>query len=290
VRVSSSPLALAPTPTISLAILGIAAIAAAGAWFARKPGRTGAIEDRRWPWTLIAGARRRLGDGGWPWLLVVSALVLVGGLAALMLVTWSLGALAKTSPVVRLDRPVFSWFIEHRAEWLTAPVRGFTGIGSYTATALIAVAAGVLLALRRRAVLPLVLLLTVPVEKYLQQWVGALVDAPQPPAATSIGPVGGFPSGGSARVVLVCGMAAWLLAEQRSGRRWVVAAWTATAVLAFVEGWSRMYLGRHWLVDVLGGWVFGALLMLVLLVAATLLPLPAAGRRWREPGLAGDGA
>ena len=287
---SSSLVALAPTPTISLAVLGIAAIAAAGAWFARKPGRTVTIEQRRWPWTLVAGARRRLGDGGKPWLLVVSALVLVGGLAALVLVTWTLGALTKTSPVVRLDRPVLSWFIGHRAAWLTSPVRGFTGIGSYTATAVIAVVAGVLLALRRRTVLPLVLLLAVPAEKYLQQWTGALVHAPRPPAATSIGPVGGFPSGGSARVVLVCGMAAWLLAEQRASRRLVVAAWTATALLAFVEGWSRMYLGRHWMVDVLGGWVFGALIMLVLLAAATLLPLPAAGRRWRERGLAGDRA
>jgi membrane-associated phospholipid phosphatase len=287
---SSSPVALAPTPTISLAVLGIAAIAAAGAWFARKPGRTGAIGERRWPWTLIAAARRRLGDGGRPWLLVVSALVLVGGLAALVLVTWSLGALTKTSPVVRLDRPVLTWFVEHRAAWLTAAVRGFTGIGSYTATGVVAVVAGVLLALRRRAILPLVLLVTVPAEKYLQQWVGALVHAPRPPASTSIGPVGGFPSGGSARVVLVFGMAVWLLAEQRSGRRLVVAAWTITALLAFVEGWSRMYLGRHWMVDVLGGWVFGALIMLVLLAAATLLPLPAAGRRWSRRGLAGDSA
>ncbi len=84
-------------------------------------------------------------------------------------------------------------------------------------------------------------------------------------------------------------MAAWLLAEQRSSRRSVVAAWTATALLAFAEGWSRMYLGRHWMVDVLGGWLFGALIMVVLLAAATLLPLPARHRPRRRT-LAGDRA
>jgi membrane-associated phospholipid phosphatase len=288
--VSSPPVAPTPTPTLTLAVLGVAAIVAAGAWLARTPGRTGAIEDRRWPWSRIAELRRRLGDGGRPWLVLLSALVLVLGVAALLLVTWGIGALTKTGPVVRLDRPVYDWFVEHRAAWLTAPVEWFTGIGSYTATGVISAVCGIALALRRRTVLPLVLLLTVPLEKYLQLWSGTLVHAPRPPAASSIGPVGGFPSGGSARVVLVCGMAVWLLAEQRSSRRLVVAAWTVTALLAFAEGWSRMYLGRHWVVDVLGGWLFGALIMVVLLAAATLLPLPAAGGRLRRRELASDRA
>jgi membrane-associated phospholipid phosphatase len=287
--VSSPPVASAPTPTLTLAVLGIAAIVAVAAWLARTPGRTGAIEDRRWPWSRIAGLRRRLGDGGRPWLVLLSALVLVGGMAALLLVTWGIGVLTKTGPVMRLDRPVYDWFVGHRAAWLTGPVLFFTGIGNYQATAVISVVAGVALALRRRTVLPLVLLSTVLVEKYLQQWVGALAHAPKPPVSSAIGPVGGFPSGGSARVLLVCGMAAWLLAEQRSSRRLVVAAWTVTALLAFAEGWSRMYLGRHWMVDVLGGWLFGALIMVVLLAAATLLPLPAR-RRLRRRALASDRA
>lgn len=283
---SSPPVASTPTPTLTLAVLGVAAIVAAGAWLARTPGRTGALADRRWPWSRIAELRRRLGDGGRSWLVLLSALVLVLGVAALLLVTWGVGALTKTGPVVRLDRPVYDWFVAHRAAWLTAPVESFTGIGSYTATGVISTVCGVLLALRRRTVLPLVLLLTVPLEKYLQLWSGTLVHAPRPPAASSIGPVGGFPSGGSARVVLVCGMAVWLLAEQRSSRRLVVAAWTVTALLAFAEGWSRMYLGRHWMVDVLGGWLFGALIMVVLLAAATLLPLPAARGSLRRRELA----
>jgi membrane-associated phospholipid phosphatase len=287
--VSSPPVASAPTPTLTFAVLGVVAIVAAGTWLARRPGRTGGIEDRGWPWSRIAGLRRRLGDGGRPLLLLLSALVLVVGVGALLLVTWGIGALTKTGPVVRLDRPVYDWFVAHRAAWLTAPVESFTGIGSYTAAGVISAVCGALLALRGRTVLPLVLLLTVPLEKYLQLWSGTLVDAPRPPAASSIGPVGGFPSGGSARVVLVCGMAAWLLAEQRSSRRLVVGAWTVTALLAFGEGWSRMYLGRHWVVDVLGGWLFGALIMVVLLAAATLLPLPA-GRRLRRRELAGDRA
>ncbi len=100
------------------------------------------------------------------------------------------------------------------------------------------------------------------------------MHAPRPPTALSIGPPGTFPSGGSARVVLVCGMVAWMLARHSVGWRLAVGGWTVAALLAFAEGYSRLYLGRHWVVDVLGGWVFGALLLVVLLAAATLSPLP----------------
>src|SRR6266704_2308327 len=96
--------------------------------------------------------------------------------------------------------------------------------------------------------------------------------------AGAAAPAGAFPSGGSARVVLVGGMVAWLLARRSRDRRAAGAAWTVVALAAFMEGYSRLYLGRHWIADVIGGWVFGALLLAVLLAAATLLPLPSGQR------------
>jgi membrane-associated phospholipid phosphatase len=230
----------------------------------------------------VERVRARLAGGGRLGALAVSALVLVVGVALLVLVIWALGALAKSRLVAGVDRPLFDWFVAHRAGWVTSAMNGFTGIGSYTATALVAVVAGVGLALYRREALPLLLLVTVPVEKYLQQAIASLVEAPRPPASLSIGPAGAFPSGGSARVVLVGGVVAWLLARWSRGRRPAVAGWTVVALLAFAEGYSRLYLGRHWVSDVLGGWVFGAFLLAVLLAAATLLPLPS-GRDLASP-------
>jgi membrane-associated phospholipid phosphatase len=267
-------LAAVPTPSIGLALLGMTAIVAAGSWVAGHPSRVVAIGGRWRSPTWVAWVRDCLGGTGWAGALAASALILVIGVSLLVLVSWALGMLTTTGPVMRLDRPLYDWFVERRAGWLTAPMSVVTQLGSYTVTMLLAVVAGVGLAMRRRDALPLLLLVTVPVERYLQQAVASLVQAPVPPAALSIGPPGTFPSGGSARVVLVCGMVAWLLARHSVGWRPAVAGWTVAALLAFAEGYSRLYLGRHWVVDVLGGWVFGASLLAVLLATATLIPLP----------------
>jgi membrane-associated phospholipid phosphatase len=231
----------------------------------------------------ITGVWERTRGRGWPRALLASALVLVAGLGLVVLVVWGLGVLAQSGPVTAVDRPLYDWFVSHRAGWATTLMNRFTGAGSYTATATVSVVAGVGLALWRRQPLPLLLLATVPVEKYLQQWTSSLVHAPKPPAALSIGPAGAFPSGGSARVVLVGGMVAWMLARYWGGGRVAATAWTVVALAAFAEGWSRLYLGRHWVADILGGWLFGAMLLAVLLAAATMLPLAArrpASRRW----------
>jgi undecaprenyl-diphosphatase len=59
----------------------------------------------------------------------------------------------------------------------------------------------------------------------------------------------GFPSGHSASVAAV---AAFLLARYRA-RAWPILA------LAILGGTSRVYVGAHWVTDVLGGWTLGVL-------------------------------
>jgi membrane-associated phospholipid phosphatase len=292
--VHSSPVAAASTPSVALALLGVAVIVVAGGWIAGHPAQVIPIAGRWWSRSWAARARARLG-GGSRELLVASALVGVVGLALPVLVVWALGVLARTGPVAGADRSLFDWLVAHRSGWLTTAMSGLTGIGSYTATALVAILAGVGLALYRREALPLLLLATVPVEKYLQQAIASLVEAPRPPAALSIGSAGSYPSGGSARVVLVAGMVAWLLAQRSPGWRPAVAGWTVVALAAFAEGYSRLYLGRHWVSDVVGGWALGALLLAVLLAAASLMPLPwrrrlASPRRCWAAGAGGAGA
>jgi membrane-associated phospholipid phosphatase len=280
--VQSSPVAATPIPSIALALLGLAVIVLAGSWIAWRPGQVIGVAGQWWSRSWPGRAQVRLGARGWPEVLVFSALVLLVGVSLVVLVLWALGVLARSGPVAGIDRQLFDWLVAHRAGWLTTAMKGFTGIGSYVATALVAVATGVGLALYRREALPLLLLVTVPVEKYLQHAIASLVEAPRPPAALSIGPAGTFPSGGSARVVLVGGMVAWLLAQRSRGWWLAVIGWTVVALLAYAEGYSRLYLGRHWVSDVLGGWVFGALLLAVLLVAATLIPMPS-GRSLASP-------
>ncbi len=67
----------------------------------------------------------------------------------------------------------------------------------------------------------------------------------------------GLPSGHAQNALSV-----WGLLAASSSRRW---AWPVVAVLVFLIGLSRIYLGVHFPTDVLGGW----------LVAAAPLALPA---------------
>jgi undecaprenyl-diphosphatase len=50
-----------------------------------------------------------------------------------------------------------------------------------------------------------------------------------------------------------------------AGTRWRGLAVTGALLIAFLVGLSRVMLGVHWPSDVIGGWAFGALWVLVTL-------------------------
>jgi membrane-associated phospholipid phosphatase len=68
-------------------------------------------------------------------------------------------------------------------------------------------------------------------------------------------------------------MLAVLVAGATRSWRSRVAMWTGTVVLLLLIGVSRLYLGVHWLTDVVGGYALGAMW-----VVALLMPVHAADR------------
>ncbi|MGW2849485.1 phosphatase PAP2 family protein, partial [Streptomyces sp. NPDC001274] len=70
-----------------------------------------------------------------------------------------------------------------------------------------------------------------------------------------------FPSGHALTAVVTCGLLLWLLRRYGAGPR----LWRGALVVAGVSvvgvGVTRLYLGVHWLSDVLGGWLLGAALV-----------------------------
>ncbi|MCW3843023.1 phosphatase PAP2 family protein [Micromonospora yasonensis] len=191
--------------------------------------------------------------------------VLLAGSAAVVALCWPLGeALSRLEPHV--DHPVFDHVHARRVEpW--AGINSFvTAIGDRYPLAWVTVVAAVALALarrRRRWWLPLVALpLQFVVEQYTQEVLKRVVDRGHPPTD-----LGTYPSGGCARVLTTFGTVLVLVAlTWRIPRRIRIGLVTALAVLVSVEGYTRVYAEKHWFTDVVGGWIFGALLTGVLVL------------------------
>jgi len=108
----------------------------------------------------------------------------------------------------------------------------------------------------------------------LRQWIGRLrppLVYPDPRPLVSTPHTGAFPSGHSASAFACATVIAW------ASPRLAVPVY----VLAALVAWSRVYVGVHYPLDVLGGAVLGVL------VATALLKLEAALRRSRQETPAG---
>ena len=156
------------------------------------------------------------------------------------------------------DRSITSWFVDHRASWLTTVARALSTIGSQKVLIpLVAVVAIVLVV--RRALKPALLLVVL--------WAGALelytlakhfVGRPRPPMhlwLTSVTSTA-FPSGHATQSLSTYAALALVSAAVVSAARRPALAFAA--VIAAGVGWSRVYLGVHWATDVLAGWLAAA--------------------------------
>ena len=156
------------------------------------------------------------------------------------------------------DRSITSWFVDHRASWLTTVARALSTIGSQKVLIpLVAVVAIVLVV--RRALKPAVLLVVL--------WAGALelytlakhfVGRPRPPMhlwLTSVTSTA-FPSGHATQSLSTYAALALVSAAVVSAARRPALA--IAAVIAAGVGCSRVYLGVHWATDVLAGWLAAA--------------------------------
>lgn len=67
----------------------------------------------------------------------------------------------------------------------------------------------------------------------------------------------GIPSGHAQNAVVL-----WSVLAAHVRKRW---AWVVAILLAFLIGFSRIYLGAHFPTDVIAGWLFGAILLVLIL-------------------------
>lgn len=200
--------------------------------------------------------------------------------------TLATGLLYAVGQLVRrlqpLDWAVYHVVDAHRSGGVVSVLAAVTQLGNKYECWIVSAVTAVLfavLARRRRWAGLVVVGVTIVLQHYQQVALSILVHRGHPP-----GSGGTFPSGGSARVIAIYGACLLvLLCAARFGRRWWLAGWVVVAVLAFVEGMTRLLLNAHWLTDVLSGWLSGVLLLVGLVFAARPL-LTATERDASAPG------
>jgi membrane-associated phospholipid phosphatase len=204
--------------------------------------------------------------------------VSVGVLAA-----WAFGGISQYvvshEQSVLLDTHVTAWVVAHRTGWLTGFMRVVTWAGSTAVIIPLGQIVGGWFVRRRHEWRPLILLAAaVAGAVALYDIIKSLVGRPRPPPAIWIGHFHGaaFPSGHATQSVAFYSMLAVVLGAGRSPRV-KLALWSAAVLVALVVGASRIYLGAHWLTDVLGGYALGTLWTAVVVIA--MLTASARGAR-----------
>ncbi|MCW2684955.1 MAG: Phosphoesterase PA-phosphatase [Blastococcus sp.] len=157
-----------------------------------------------------------------------------------------------------LDRAVLDAIDAHRSDWLTTVARGLMDAGQPALTYVLAFVAAVVFAVVFRAWLAVVAaILATVVATAAAEYGKELIGRPRPPADLALVPTAGFamPSSiaaltGAAAVPLIV----WgLLRADLVGRLVAIVLTTGTLLV----GAAMVYLGAHWVTDVLAGWALG---------------------------------
>lgn len=218
----------------------------------------------------------------------VLSLVFGLGLAALM----GLGSAVLLDDVLddddlaRVDRPAAHWLAAHREPWVTSALLVVTRLGDPAWQTFWVTAVCLLAVWRSRSLLPAAVGAFGGVGIGLLIFTAKRVVGRQRPQSEShvIAADGfSFPSGhaaGAAAVGIVC---AWVLC------RWVVHRWAAQVAVWGVAlgaisliGFSRPYLGVHYVTDVLAGWLVGAAWAGAVIALASWWPLAHRLSLWRD--------
>lgn len=192
-------------------------------------------------------------------------------------------------PIVRWDVEFARWLHEHSSATLVSLFDLVTIAGNVAVLAAVS-AVAILLLLRRGLVNDAALLAVVALGvEVLNAGLKLVFHRPRPELAFVQLDTYSFPSGHAAGSAAIYGALAYLSTRRLTGAGRVVPAILAVILVAAV-GFSRLYLGAHYLSDVLAGlslgasWLFASLLVAQAYGDRSVLPLlPAALRRRLPP-------
>lgn len=236
--------------------------------------------------------RERLTERDLPWL-VLAVTITIGAILAV-------GATAISAEVYDgvedgdgisvIDQPTLERVADVRTPALNDAVTAFTELGGTHLMAPATVIAAALLWWRYRRPLPVLLVAIAAAGSLAMTIVGKhAIGRARPPYDLAVPPYEAspaFPSGHTLNSWVLWLLIGYLIAANTQSRRIRLLAPAVAVVLAVLMGLSRVYLGHHWLTDVLVGWTLGTAWLAVVItghrVALTVGTQPSGPRR-RSP-------
>ena len=166
---------------------------------------------------------------------------------------WLLEGIREVGDLSRWDRPTMTWLVAHRSPFATSAMTVVTTLGGPVALSAIAAVTVLVLALRRHRAEALLLAVGLASAEAISLVLKRLVGRERPPAPDVLNRLEhtlSFPSGhtiGTATFTLTLAYL-WWRARPGKARAWggLSLALALTALMAT----SRLYLGDHWLTDV----------------------------------------
>lgn len=204
------------------------------------------------PRRLLPGEPRQVRGGLVLIVCAILAAVLVG-----------LCALVRLRIYDRFDAAVVGELAHIRSRTLVTIFTVLTTMGDVIPSFLVATIIGFALLIRSRRIdvallLPVMVVVEVLIQNLLGRVAGTTISTLQP--GLSVGGAGPIPSGSVSRLYLLfmLGCVLWARYSTRAAAAFVLIG----QALILIELVSRLYLGRHFLIDIAGGLLFGVLLML----------------------------
>ncbi|GGN01074.1 hypothetical protein GCM10009721_30330 [Terrabacter tumescens] len=173
-----------------------------------------------------------------------------------------------------VDQPVLDAAITLRSPGLDSAVTAFTDVGGPVGMPILALVAVAVLTWRRRRWTPIVLTLIAAAGSLAMTIVGkGFVDRARPPADLAVPPLevsASFPSGHTLNATVLTTVIVYLILIETTAARQRTLTITLGTLFVLAMGLSRVFLGHHWLTDVLAGWLIGLAWALAVITAHRL--------------------